>query len=123
MPHPDKEETGGEDAHFICKDEQVIGIADGVGGWADVGVNAGEFSRELMSHSVNAIQEEPNGSIDPARVLEKAHANMKAKGSSTACIIALKSEVCCPHVYLHPAVFFNIAIDEVFWQEHLTEYC
>ncbi|KAG6766842.1 hypothetical protein POTOM_028017 [Populus tomentosa] len=92
LPHPDKEETGGEDAHFICKDEQVIGIADGVGGWADVGVNAGEFSRELMSHSVNAIQEEPNGSIDPARVLEKAHANMKAKGSSTACIIALKSE-------------------------------
>ncbi|KAL9378490.1 hypothetical protein Peur_029825 [Populus x canadensis] len=92
LPHPDKEETGGEDAHFICKDEQVIGIADGVGGWADVGVNAGEFSRELMSHSVNAIQEEPSGSIDPARVLEKAHANMKAKGSSTACIIALKSE-------------------------------
>jgi hypothetical protein len=108
LPHPDKEETGGEDAHFICKDEQVIGIADGVGGWADVGVNAGEFSRELMSHSVNAIQDEPNGSIDPARVLEKAHANMKAKGSSTACIIALKSEVCCPHVYLHPAVFFLI---------------
>ncbi|KAF9678350.1 hypothetical protein SADUNF_Sadunf07G0025800 [Salix dunnii] len=92
LPHPDKEETGGEDAHFICEDEQAIGVADGVGGWADVGVNAGEFSRELMSHSVNAIQEECNGSIDPARVLEKAHANMKAKGSSTACIIALKSE-------------------------------
>ncbi|KAJ6678579.1 PROTEIN PHOSPHATASE 2C [Salix viminalis] len=66
LPHPDKEETGGEDAHFICEDEQAIGIADGVGGWADVGVNAG--------------------------VLEKAHANMKARGSSTACIIALKSE-------------------------------
>ncbi|KAJ6367041.1 hypothetical protein OIU77_003427 [Salix suchowensis] len=92
LPHPDKEETGGEDAHFICEDEQAIGIADGVGGWADVGVNAGLFSRELMSHSVNAIQEECNGSIDPSRVLEKAHANMKARGSSTACIIALKSE-------------------------------
>ncbi|KAG5241268.1 hypothetical protein OIU76_024469 [Salix suchowensis] len=92
LPHPDKEETGGEDAHFICEDEQAIGIADGVGGWADVGVNAGLFSRELMSHSVNAIQEECNGSIDPYRVLEKAHANMKARGSSTACIIALKSE-------------------------------
>ncbi|RDX63528.1 putative protein phosphatase 2C 55 [Mucuna pruriens] len=89
LPHPDKEETGGEDAHFICTDEQAIGVADGVGGWADVGVNAGLFSRELISNSVRAIQEEPRGSFNPARVLEKAHSNTKAKGSSTACIVAL----------------------------------
>ncbi|KAL5821445.1 hypothetical protein ACOSQ3_023327 [Xanthoceras sorbifolium] len=92
LPHPAKEETGGEDAHFICVDEQAIGVADGVGGWADVGVDAGEFSRELMSHSVAAIQEEPKGHIDPARVLEKAHSFTRAKGSSTACIIALTSK-------------------------------
>ncbi|KAJ4964995.1 hypothetical protein NE237_016844 [Protea cynaroides] len=89
LPHPDKEETGGEDAHFICVDEQAIGVADGVGGWADLGVDAGQYARELMSNSVAAIQEEPKGSIDPARVLEKAHSSTKAKGSSTACIIAL----------------------------------
>ncbi|KAL5557252.1 hypothetical protein UlMin_039488 [Ulmus minor] len=89
LPHPDKEEKGGEDAHFICEDEQVIGVADGVGGWAEVGVDAGLFSRELMSNSVMAIREEPKDSIDPARVLEKAHSGTKAKGSSTACIIAL----------------------------------
>lgn len=93
LPHPAKEETGGEDAHFICVDKQAIGVADGVGGWADVGVDAGEFARELMSHSVTAIQDEPTGEIDPARVLEKAHSIMKAKGSSTACIIALTSNV------------------------------
>ncbi|ESW28911.1 hypothetical protein PHAVU_002G028000 [Phaseolus vulgaris] len=89
LPHPDKEETGGEDAHFICADEQAIGVADGVGGWADVGVNSGLFSRELISNSVRAIQEEPQGSFNPTRVLEKAHSNTKAKGSSTACIVAL----------------------------------
>ncbi|KAF5738169.1 putative protein phosphatase 2c [Tripterygium wilfordii] len=89
LPHPDKEETGGEDAHFMCVEEQAIGVADGVGGWADVGINSGLFSRELMSNSVAAIQEEPKGSIDPVRVLEKAHSGTKAKGSSTACIIAL----------------------------------
>ncbi|KAF7828829.1 putative protein phosphatase 2C 80 [Senna tora] len=89
LPHPDKEETGGEDAHFICADEHAIGVADGVGGWADVGVNAGLFARELMSNSVRAIQEEPQGSFDPMRVLEKAHSGTKAKGSSTACIIGL----------------------------------
>lgn len=92
LPHPDKEEKGGEDAHFICIDEQAIGIADGVGGWADVGVDAGEFARELMSNSVMAIREEPKGSVDPAKVLEKAYTRTRAKGSSTACIIALTDQ-------------------------------
>ncbi|XP_072972836.1 probable protein phosphatase 2C 55 isoform X2 [Typha angustifolia] len=91
LPHPEKEETGGEDAHFIC-DEQAIGVADGVGGWADLGVDSGQYARELMSHSITAIQEEPKGSIDPARVLEKAYKSTKAKGSSTACIIALTDQ-------------------------------
>ncbi|KAE9606717.1 putative protein-serine/threonine phosphatase [Lupinus albus] len=92
LPHPAKEETGGEDAHFICSDEQAIGVADGVGGWADVGVNAGLFAQELISNSVTAVQEEPKGSFNPARVLEKAHSKTKAKGSSTACIVALTDE-------------------------------
>lgn len=92
LPHPDKEETGGEDAHFICSNEQAIGVADGVGGWADLGIDAGKYARELMSNSVSAVQDEPQGSVDPARVLEKAYANTKAKGSSTACIIALTNQ-------------------------------
>ncbi|XVF15723.1 hypothetical protein REPUB_Repub09cG0180200 [Reevesia pubescens] len=92
LPHPAKEETGGEDAHFICSNEQAIGVADGVGGWAEVGVDAGEFARELIYNSVKAIQDEPKGSIDPARVLEKAHSSTKSQGSSTACIIALTQE-------------------------------
>ncbi|KAG4973325.1 hypothetical protein GYH30_030232 [Glycine max] len=89
LPHPDKEETGGEDAHFICTDEQAIGVADGVGGWADVGVNAGLFAQELISNLVRAIQKEPKGSFNLTRVLREAHANTKVKGSSTACIVAL----------------------------------
>ncbi|GKV29878.1 hypothetical protein SLEP1_g38756 [Rubroshorea leprosula] len=92
LPHPDKEDTGGEDAHFICSNEQAIGVADGVGGWADLGVNAGLYSRELMSNSATAIRDEPKGSIDPARVLKKAHSNTRARGSSTACIIALTDQ-------------------------------
>ncbi|XP_051126960.1 probable protein phosphatase 2C 80 isoform X2 [Andrographis paniculata] len=91
-PHPAKVETGGEDAHFICVDEQVIGVADGVGGWADVGVNAGEYARELMDNSVRAIRESPDSDVDPLLVLEKAHAATNAMGSSTACIVALKDQ-------------------------------
>lgn len=92
LPHPDKEATGGEDAHFICAEEQALGVADGVGGWAELGIDAGYYSRELMSNSVNAIHDEPKGSIDPARVLEKAHTSTKSQGSSTACIIALTDQ-------------------------------
>ncbi|KAG0462498.1 hypothetical protein HPP92_020974 [Vanilla planifolia] len=91
LPHPEKEETGGEDAHFISN-EHAIGVADGVGGWADLGIDSGHYARELMSHSVSAIEEEPKGSIDPARVLEKAYFSTKARGSSTACIIALTNQ-------------------------------
>ncbi|KAJ8510341.1 hypothetical protein OPV22_000775 [Ensete ventricosum] len=62
LPHPDKEETGGQ------------------------------YSRALMSHSSDAIEEECKGSIDPLRVLEKAYVRTKAQGSSTACIIALTDQ-------------------------------
>jgi protein phosphatase PTC7 len=93
LPHPAKEATGGEDAHFISADEHVIGVADGVGGWADLGVDAGLYAKELMRNSMTAIKDEPEGTIDPSRVLEKAYASTKARGSSTACIITLKDQV------------------------------
>ncbi|KAG2545036.1 probable protein phosphatase 2C 80 [Panicum virgatum] len=92
LPHPAKEATGGEDAHFISTDEHVIGVADGVGGWADLGVDAGLYAKELMRNSVSAIKDEPEGTIDPSRVLEKAYTSTKARGSSTACIITLKNQ-------------------------------
>ncbi|KAF6135462.1 hypothetical protein GIB67_015315 [Kingdonia uniflora] len=69
LPHPAKEETGGEDAHFICIDEQAIGVADGVGGWADMGINAGLYAQELMPKSkkvMNVLQYYPaqlNGNV------------------------------------------------------------
>jgi protein phosphatase PTC7 len=93
LPHPAKEATGGEDAHFICDEEHVIGVADGVGGWADLGVDAGLYAKELMSKSMGAVKDEPESTIDPSRVLEKAYTTTKARGSSTACIITLKEQV------------------------------
>lgn len=68
-------------------------MADGVGGWADHGVDAGLYAKELMSNSMSAIKDEPQGTIDPSRVLEKAYTCTKARGSSTACIVALKEQV------------------------------
>ena len=50
IPHPDKKATGGEDAHFILDstDRWAVGVADGVGGWTEIGVDSGIYSRFLM---------------------------------------------------------------------------
>lgn len=41
-----KEETGGEDAWDAHED--FIIVADGVGGWEDIGVDPGLFSKSLV---------------------------------------------------------------------------
>ncbi|XXG49034.1 hypothetical protein AAC387_Pa02g3324 [Persea americana] len=82
----------GDDAHFICEEDQTFGVADGVGGWASMGVDAGEFARQLIYHAECAIKDEPKGAINLMRVLEKAFSNTRAIGGSTACIAALRDE-------------------------------
>ncbi|GKV04812.1 hypothetical protein SLEP1_g16919 [Rubroshorea leprosula] len=86
LPHPNPKEferyVRKEDAHFICADEQAIGVADGYGDWKGPDVSWW-YSWELMSNSAIAIRDEPKGSIDPLRVLEKAHSNTKAGGLSS----------------------------------------
>ena len=88
-------ENQGDDAHFICVEEQTIGVADGVGGWKKWGVDSGEYSRELMRNSRKSVHNQHKGGqeIDPIRVLEKAYSNTKhvKLGSSTACIVTLKN--------------------------------
>jgi len=57
------------------------------------------YAKELMRNSMNAIKDEPEGTIDPTRVLEKAYMSTKARGSSTACIITLKDQVKDPSLF------------------------
>ncbi|CEM11485.1 unnamed protein product [Vitrella brassicaformis CCMP3155] len=54
IPHPDKRSRGGEDAFFIWETTSTdlawsgIGVADGVGEWTNLGLNARQFADELM---------------------------------------------------------------------------
>lgn len=64
LPKDNRSKPEGDDAHFICEEKQTIGIADGVGGWTQKGVNAGEYARELMINSVIALQTERKGAVD-----------------------------------------------------------
>lgn len=94
LPHPEKEHRGGEDAYFVHASEYCVGVADGVGGWAEVGVDPGLYSRELMGHAMSMldsfqdIESSMHAGI-PQLLLEEAHARTKARGSCTACIVCL----------------------------------
>ena len=87
LPHPDKVDTNGEDAHMVSACGRVIAVADGVGGWRDLGVDAGEFSRELMKHAEEYVNE--TGIPVPKFVLQSAYNNIEAVGTSTICVVGI----------------------------------
>jgi len=89
IPHPDKIDTGGEDAVFATP--TAVGIADGVGGWAQHGVDAGELSRALMSAS-GALACKAPGELEPAVLLSQAWNQIAARrlvGSTTVVLAAV----------------------------------
>lgn len=93
IPHPAKEDKGGEDAFFISSCGLYMGVADGVGGWAEVGVDPGLYSRELMAAAAAAASNlSKPGPEAPQQLLEIAHSATKARGSSTACIVCLEND-------------------------------
>jgi protein phosphatase PTC7 len=117
LPHPEKAHYGGEDAHFVSQaGGGAIGVADGVGGWAESGINPAEYSRTFMRvacafiekqdalaiatmssmdsvdlpSSVSASMDE--AVVDPRAALDTAHRYTKVPGSATACVVQLCPE-------------------------------
>jgi protein phosphatase PTC7 len=93
IPHPAKEDKGGEDAWFICETGRCMGVADGVGGWAEIGIDPGLYSRELMAHAKVKALETERGSDMPQEILEYAHKKTMARGSCTACVLCVDQGV------------------------------
>jgi protein phosphatase PTC7 len=72
----------------------ALGVADGVGGWADSGVNPAEYSRRFMEVAKAYLEGSAEfggkaGAIDPRGALNTAHANTRVAGSATACVLQL----------------------------------
>lgn len=86
-PHPEKVAKGGEDAYYVAENKLSLGIADGVGGWADIGVDAGEYSRMLMDKARAAARTTAPGANAPQSILDAAYRQTTARGSCTACIL------------------------------------
>ena len=49
IPHPEKASYGGEDAYFYSSATASLGVADGVGGWHDEGINPGGWPQALAA--------------------------------------------------------------------------
>ena len=65
-------------------------VADGVGGWADEGVDAGIYSRELVKLIKEIYTEDKNK--DLKKVLVEAAEKNKETGSSTAIMAKIDPE-------------------------------
>ncbi|KAG2652540.1 hypothetical protein PVAP13_1NG360600 [Panicum virgatum] len=86
----------GEDAHFGHAEAGFIGVADGVGGYRDYGVDAGAFARELMASALAKVELAARAGkirrLRPAGVLERAYETTVIKGTpgaSTAVVLSL----------------------------------
>lgn len=106
----------GDDAWFVASKNRtdVLGVADGVGGWRDIGVDPSKFSSNLMRTCKRVVEQgltKEDGDdqvVDhktPIDILSASYQallenkNQSLIGSSTACIIVFNRE----SNYLHTA--------------------
>ncbi|CAG8540666.1 8061_t:CDS:2 [Paraglomus brasilianum] len=103
----------GEDAFFyvLTNCGVALGVADGVGGWSQMGVDSAAFSWDLMDNAANVAKELGTAErnrykssvrryddiVDAKRILSRAFENMTKSGkveagSSTACILSLSND-------------------------------
>ncbi|GBP23240.1 Protein phosphatase PTC7 homolog [Eumeta japonica] len=86
----------GDDAWFSThiKNADVIGVADGVGGWRAYGIDPGEFSSYLMKTCERLVRMEHFKMSEPGDLLAKSYYELLEHkkpilGSSTACVMIL----------------------------------
>ncbi|KAL3857154.1 hypothetical protein ACJMK2_011849 [Sinanodonta woodiana] len=94
-----KKWTFGDDAYFIARNKvaDVIGVADGVGGWRNYGIDPSAFPRSLMELCQRLVVENQFKPQTPASIIEDGYCELLQQktpliGSSTACIVALHKE-------------------------------
>ena len=84
IPHPDKAKRGGEDSFFVgLPSLSAIGVADGVGGWANQGINPKHFADDLMAYT---FEEMEAGMKNPVTALDNAYNRVEQTGSCTAVV-------------------------------------
>ncbi|CAL4070691.1 unnamed protein product, partial [Meganyctiphanes norvegica] len=89
----------GDDAYFIARHAlaDVIGVADGVGGWRAWGIDPGEFSHSLMVTCERLVVTGSFSPSEPGAIIARAYYELLENkshilGSSTACVVVLQGE-------------------------------
>nr|CAD7404879.1 unnamed protein product [Timema cristinae] len=89
----------GDDAWFTAryKSAEVIGVADGVGGWRNYGIDPGVFSNFLMRTCERLVLCGRFVPTEPAGLLARSYYELLESkqpilGSSTACVMVLNAE-------------------------------
>ena len=90
--------NSGQDAFFVSRvgngSNVAFGVADGVGGWADSGIDSAHFSHglcEQMTEVARGTETEDEGKLRPRQLLQKGYDRVVddraiVGGGSTACI-------------------------------------
>nr|CAH7744820.1 unnamed protein product [Callosobruchus chinensis] len=89
----------GDDAWFTAKYKtaDVLGVADGVGGWRAYGIDPGEFSLHLMRTCERMVKLGRFTPTNPSELLANSYYELMSHkkailGSSTACVVILNKE-------------------------------
>jgi len=92
IPHPDKKHKGGEDASFACSN--LLSVADGVGGWADLGIDPGIYSKKLCKLIKELWEKDPSKyKINLTGLISEAHNLNREKGSTTVVLMSIDNEL------------------------------
>jgi len=91
VPHYAKRATGGEDA--LATHEGMVCVADGVGGWNEIGVDPSKYSNELCENIKREyVQYGHRHNYILKKIFIKAANNTKSQGSATFCMASLDME-------------------------------
>jgi protein phosphatase PTC7 len=88
LPHPEKAYKGGEDALYAS--DHVLLVADGVGGWADSGIDPALYSKRLAALVEELVAKDKLRYIEnPKELIRDAVGLNKETGSTTVCLLTL----------------------------------
>jgi protein phosphatase PTC7 len=84
----------GEDSFSMSENQRMLFLADGVGGWSEMGVDPSEFSWTLAENALAIANSNPK--CNALEILSRSYErlvrdSMVTAGSSTACVITLNN--------------------------------
>jgi protein phosphatase PTC7 len=91
IPHFSKRDKGGEDA--LATHDGMLCVADGVGGWNEIGVDPSKYSKELCTNILKEYFKTGNNNYgNLKKIFSKAVENTHSQGSCTFCMCTLDLE-------------------------------